>query len=170
MTVKEEGIIHRLPSFVWPYLATTDMLPRWNPSIRRIFPRSPGPFRPHFEFDITLLTQNGEHEYSGEVVEFVEHRRIVFKLRSKSDPSIPVSTEAITLSPVVKGTKIERMTEIYDKEKTISWWVKLLMRIFGRFKKRTPNESKGNTLHRLAKLVEQNSGKPGLTLRSRVGR
>ena len=170
MTVKEETVIHRLPSFVWPFLASTEMLPRWNPKIRRIFPKTPGPFRPHFEFDVTLLVKGNEHEYSAEVVEFVEHRRIVFQMRSKSDPSIPVSTECITLSPVVKGTQIERITEIYDKEKTISWWAKLLARFFGRFRKKTPKISKGNTLHRLAKLVEQNSGAPGLTLRSRARR
>ncbi len=170
MTVKEETVIHRLPSFVWPFLASTDMLPRWNSKIRRIFPKMPGPFRPHFEFDVTLLVKGIEHEYSAEVVEFVEHRRIVFKMRSKLDPSIPESTESITLSPVVKGTQIERITEIYDKEKTISWWVKLLKRFFSHFKKSTPTQSKGNTLHRLAKLVEQNSGTPGLTLRSRIRR
>lgn len=151
MTVKEEGIILRLPSFVWPYVATTDMLPRWNPSIRRIFPKSPGPFRPHFEFDVTLLTKNGEHEYSAEVVEFVEHRRIVFQMRSKSDPSIPPSMESITLTPIVKGTKIERVTEIFDKEKTISWWVRLFRRLFGTF----TQPQTGQTLKRLAQIVEQ---------------
>lgn len=154
MTVKEEAIIHRLPSFVWPYLASTDMLPRWNPQIRRIFPKSPGPFRPHFEFEITLLTKDGEHQYDAEVTEFVEHRRIVFTMRSKTDPSIPESTECITLTPQVKGTKIERTTEIFATEKTVSWWVKLLMRIFGNFnKQKVPSE--GKTLQRLAQVVEQ---------------
>lgn len=155
MTVKEEGIIHRLPSFVWQYVASTDMLPRWNPAIRRIFPKSPGPFRPHFEFDVTLAGPNGEHEYDAEVTEFVEHRRIVFKMRSKTDPTLPESTEIITLSPIIKGTKIERFTEIYSREKTISWWAKLLMRIFGRFKKQQAEVKDGETLKRLAQLVEQ---------------
>lgn len=151
MTVKEEAVIRRLPSFVWPYVASTDMLPQWNTNIRRIFPKSPGPFRPHFEFDVTLLVKDEEQEYAGEVVEFVEHRRIVFKLRSKADASIPPSMESITLTPIVKGTKIERVTEIFDKEKTISWWVKLLRRIFGSFSL----PKKNHTLTRLAQLVEQ---------------
>lgn len=152
MNVKEEAIIHRLPSFVWPYLASTEMLPRWNSQILRIFPKEHGPFRPHFKFDVTLLVKGNEHEYSAEVVEFIELRRIVFKLRSKTNPSLPESTECITLSPLVKGTKIERTTEIFGTEKTISWWVKLLQRLFGCLNKPKATEY---SLKRLAQVVEQ---------------
>lgn len=151
MTVKEETVIRRLPSFVWPFLASTDMLARWNTNIRRIFPKTSGPFRPHFEFDVTLLVKNQEREYIGEVVEFVEHRRIVFKLCSKTDPSIPPSIESITLTPLVKGTRIERVTETVGNEKTISWWARLLGRLFGSLGRPRSDQ----TLKRLARLVEQ---------------
>jgi len=151
---KEETTIRRMPSFVWPYLATAEMLPRWNDRIRRIFPKSTGPFCRNFKFDVTLVVKGTEQEYSGEIVEFVEHRRIVFKMRSKTDPTVPESTEIITLAPVIKGTKIERTTEMYTSEKVVSWWVKLLQRIFG-FGRSEPKQQEDQTLKRLAALVEK---------------
>jgi uncharacterized protein YndB with AHSA1/START domain len=151
---KEETTIRRMPSFVWPYLATAEMLPRWNDRIRRIFPKSTGPFCRNFKFDVTLLLKGTEQEYTGEIVEFVEHRRIVFKMRSKTDPALPVSTEIITLEPVMKGTKIERTTEMYTTEKVVSWWVKLLRRIFG-FGRVEAKPQGDQTLNRLAALVEK---------------
>jgi uncharacterized protein YndB with AHSA1/START domain len=154
VTTKEETIIRRMPSFVWPYLATAEMLPRWNDRIRRIFPKSTGPFCRNFKFDVTLMVKGAEHEYSGEIVEFVEHRRIAFKMRSKADPTIPESIEVITLAPVIKGTKIERMTEMHTSEKVVSWWVKLLRRIFG-FGRAESKPQPDQTLKRLATLVEK---------------
>ncbi len=145
-----------MPSFVWPYLATADMLPRWNGRIRRIFPKSPGPFCRNFKFDVTLVVKGTEQEYAGEIVEFVEHRRIVFKMRSKTDPTLPISTEIITLEPIMKGTKIERTTEMYTSEKVVSWWVKLLRRIFG-FGRSEAKLQADQTLNRLAALVEKDS-------------
>lgn len=154
--IKEETVIRRMPSFVWPFLATAEMLPQWNDHIRRIFPKSTGPFCRNFKFDVTLLVKGAEEEYSGEISEFVEHRRIVFKMRSKTDPTMPESTEIITLSPVIKGTKIERTTEMYTSKKVVSWWVKLLQRIFG-FGRSEPKPQEDQTLKRLAALVEKGS-------------
>lgn len=154
MTLKEETTIRRMPSFVWPYLANAEMLPRWNSKIRRIFPKESGPFRPHFQFDLILQVQGSEHEYTAEVVELVELRRIVIQMRSKTDPNVPVSTEIITLTPIVKGSKIERTTEVYTSEDVVSWWVKFLRRIFRSFRK-VVQPKQEESLKRLAQLVEK---------------
>lgn len=131
------------------------MLPLWNNRIRRIFPLAPGPFCRNFRFEVILLVNGAEHEYTGEVAEFVEHRRIVFKMRSKSDPTIPVSTEIITLAPAIKGTTISRETEMHSKEKIVSWWVKLWQKIFS-FGHPKEEVKSDQSLKRLALLIEKN--------------
>jgi hypothetical protein len=70
---------------------------------------------------------------------------------TKTDASLPTALESITLTPLVQGTKIERVTEMGDREQTISWWAKLFKRLFGSFSQTKPDQ----TLKRLAQLVEQ---------------
>lgn len=155
MFYKQEATVRSLPSFVWPYLISVEKLPLWNSRIRRIFPLAPGPFCRNFRFEVILLVNGEEHEYTGEVTEIVEHRRIVFKLRSKTDTTIPVSTEIITLTPAIKGTKICRETEVFTKEKVVSWWVKLLRKFF-RFGQKKKEDNSDQSLKRLAQLIEKN--------------
>lgn len=149
MTIREEMDIHRLPSFVWPYLTNANLIAQWNTKIRSISPHTPGPFRPHYTFDLTMLLRDKEKQLSAEVTELVENQRIVIVMQSQEGDSTMQASETYTLKPTRNGTHLERVIDA--PAVVMPWWARMLIWLISKFGK--PTEETG--LQRLARLVEK---------------
>lgn len=148
MTIREEAIIHRLPSFVWPYLTNVELIPRWNDKITRMEAVSQGGFRVHYQFKVTYHMKGKEREFAAEVTECNEPQRIVTRQLSIDGEPLAV-TETIRLTPVRQGTKVQRIIEFPSE--SVPWWARTLVWFITKLGKPVGEP----VLEKLGRMVEQ---------------
>ena len=145
--LKDSIVIERDPDAVWVVLTDPSQLPRWNPKVIAVEPRSPGSFRKGYRYRVTYR-MSGENAVMQEVDVFEPPARLEIRVTGGRMPANGVVHERYTLRRLPAGTEVVQLIDM--RQSGIPWLWRVIMAVLQRIGRPTGKRY----LENLKSLVE----------------
>jgi carbon monoxide dehydrogenase subunit G len=148
MKTTDQIDIDATPEQVWPFLADPVLQAAWNPKIISIDRPCEGLVRIGETYRMTAKHTNAQQDSEVHVVDVIEAQQLTFEHRTAEAGTGFVVIEAITLTPMGAGTRVEQTVDL--SKTPIPWLLRPVIRFVMKFGKRAG----GSQLIGLKQMVE----------------